>query len=204
VRRDEDRAPLAHPGELAVEQLRPLGVEAGERLVQDQQLGPVQERPAEREPLQLPARELRRPLAPRLPQPEALEQHPDPLPPLGHVVEAAVEIEVLERGQLAVDERLVAEEPDRRALRLDLERAAGRHGEARAEPQQRRLARAVGPGDDEEAAALELEVEAIEHLLEAVALREIARRDHRATSSCQRRPPASSSSALGRPGSAPS
>ena len=101
----------------------PVGVEAAERLVEDQQLGLVQQRAAEREPLQLAARELRRPLAPRLPEAEALEQHPDPLAPLGHAVEPPVEVEVLERGQLAVDERLVAEEADRAALRLDLERA---------------------------------------------------------------------------------
>src|SRR5213079_3537411 len=99
-------------------------------------LGPVQHGPAEREPLQLAARELGRPLPPRLPEAEALQQHPDPLAPLGYAVEPAVEIEVLERGQLAVDERLVPEEPDRAAVRLDLERAGGRDRQPRAEAQQ--------------------------------------------------------------------
>ena len=46
---------------------------------------------------------------------------------------------------------------------------------------QRRLARAVGPGDDEEAAA-QLEVDALEDALVAVALREAAGADHVATS----------------------
>ena len=39
----------------------------------------------------------------------------------------------LERGQLAVDERLVAEKADSGALRLDLERAGGGHGQSGAE-----------------------------------------------------------------------
>src|SRR3954463_15232849 len=96
--------------------------------------------------------------AARLPEAEALEQHPDPLAPLGHAVEPAVEVEVLEHGQLAVDERLGAGGADRAAPRLRLARAAGRDREPGAEAQQRRLARPVRAGDDEEAAALELEV----------------------------------------------
>src|SRR4051812_39110463 len=151
---DEDRSALAHAGELTVEQLRALFVQAAERLVEDQQLGLVQQRAAECEPLQLPARKLGRALAARLPEAEALEQHPDPLAPLGHAVEPAVEVEVLEGGQLAVDERLVTKEADRPALRLDLKRAAGRDREPGAEPQQRRLAGTVRARDDEEAAAL--------------------------------------------------
>src|SRR5215211_6499301 len=75
---------------------------------------------AEREPLELPSRECRGALSSLLPEPEALEQHPDPLAPLGHVVEPPVEVEVLERGQLTVDERLVPQEADQSALRFDL------------------------------------------------------------------------------------
>ena len=66
-----------------------------------------------------------------VPQAEALEQHPDPLAPLGHAVQPAVELEVLERRQLAVDERLVAEETDPAAVGLDLERPRGRRARAR-------------------------------------------------------------------------
>src|SRR5438105_6036918 len=134
MRRHEQRPAAAHLRELAVEQLRSLGVETGERLVEDQQLRLVQERPAEREPLELAAGERRGPLSSRLPEAEALEQHPDPLAPLGHAVEPPVEIEVLERRQLAVDERLVREEADAAAVGLDLERAAARDREPGAEP----------------------------------------------------------------------
>src|SRR6187200_638634 len=112
MRGDENRPTVAHPGELAVEQLGARFVQPAERLVEDQQLRSVQQRAAEREALQLTARELGRALASRVPESEALEQHPDPLAPLGHAVEAAVEVEVLERGQLEVDERFVAEEAD--------------------------------------------------------------------------------------------
>ena len=91
------------------------------------------------------------PLVPGLPEPEALEQHPDPLAPLGNAVEPPVEVEVLERGQLAVDERLV-----RRGSRCgprstrDLELARGGREQAGAEREQRRLAGAVRAGDDQE------------------------------------------------------
>ena len=47
-----------------------------------------------------------------LPEAEALEQHPDPLPSLRHAVEPAEEIEVLERGELPVHERLVGEKAE--------------------------------------------------------------------------------------------
>ena len=56
---------------------------------------------AERETLLHAARERAGALVARLPETEALEQHPDPLPPLGYAVEATVEVEVLDRGQLA-------------------------------------------------------------------------------------------------------
>src|SRR5205823_1388176 len=107
----------------------------------------VQERAAEREPLLHAARERAGPLVPRVPEAEALEQHADPLPALGHSVEAPVEVEVLDRGQLPVDERLVTGEADGLARRVDLELAGRRNGEARAEAEQRRLPGAVGAGD---------------------------------------------------------
>ncbi|MFL5923554.1 MAG: hypothetical protein ACJ74S_06245, partial [Gaiellaceae bacterium] len=71
----------------------------------------------------------------------------------------------------------MAEEPDRGAAGADLERAACRNREARAEPQQRRLARAVRPGDDEEAAARKLEIETAQEALVAVALLKAGRAD---------------------------
>ena len=151
----DDERPLA--GQSApssrVEERRAGLVEARVGLVEQQEVGIVQERPAEREPLLHPARERRHALVPRLPEPEALEQHPDPLAPLGHAVEPPVEVEVLERGELAVDERLVRQVADAAAVDRDLELARGRREQPGAEREQRRLARAVRAGDEEEVAA---------------------------------------------------
>ena len=97
---------------LAVEERHPGLVETGVGLVQEEQNGLVQERAAEREPLLHAVRVHGDAVVARLPEAEALEQHPDPLAPLGHAVEPAVEVEVLEGGQLAVDERLVSQEAD--------------------------------------------------------------------------------------------
>src|SRR5262245_8897120 len=94
----------------------------------------------------------------------------------------AVEVEVLERRQLAIDEGLVPEEPDTAAVGLDLERPRGRDREPRAEPEQRRLPRTVRSGDDEETAALELEVEPVEDALRPVAPLQTSRPDHTSTS----------------------
>ena len=118
-------------GELPVEQLGALGVERGERLVEDEQLRLVQERAAEREPLRHPARVRRDALGADVPEAVALEQHPDPLAPLRHAVEPAVEVEVLDRGQVAVEQRLVAEVAERAAVGVDLELAAASARRAR-------------------------------------------------------------------------
>ena len=93
----------AQLAQLAVDELGALGVEAGERLVEQEQLGLVQERAAEREPLHHAAREVGYARAPLVPEAEALEQHADALAPLADAVEASVELEVLERRQLAVE-----------------------------------------------------------------------------------------------------
>ena len=67
----------------------------------------MQKRAAERKPLLHAAGEGRYPLAAGIPEPVPLEQHADPLAPLGDAVETAVEVEVLER----------ASAPDRRVAR---------------------------------------------------------------------------------------
>ena len=72
-------------------------------------------------------------------------------------VEPSVEVEVLERGELAIDERLVPEEADPPPLDRDLERPARRRREPDDQPEERRLPRTVRPGHDEGAARLELE-----------------------------------------------
>src|SRR6185503_3727639 len=98
-------------------------------------------------------------------EPESLEQHAAALAALRHPVQATVEIEVLERGQLAVDERLVPEEADPLAGQLDLQFASGRDEQSRDQPEQRRLAGAVRPGQQQEPTAADLEVEIADHVL---------------------------------------
>src|SRR5688572_21680361 len=183
VRRDEERRRADTLGELAIEQLSPVAVEPGVRLVEQEELRLVQERPAEGEPLQHPARVGAGPLVSRVPQREALEQHPDPLARLGHAIEPRVEAEVLDGGELAVHQRLVADEPELPALDVDLELARGRCGESRDEAQQRRLPGAVSTGDEREPAALDLQVDTAQHALRAVATLEPACADHVCTCS---------------------
>src|SRR6476646_6076590 len=95
-----------------------------------------------------------------VPEPEPLQQHADSLTPLGHAVQTPVELEVLERRQLAVDERLVAEITHLCALGFYVQFAVGRKRETGTNAQEGRLAGAVRPGDDSEAAAWKLEVDA--------------------------------------------
>ena len=142
----------------------------------------MQKRAAEGEPLRHPTRVRGDALGANLPETEALEQHADPLAPLAHAVEAAVEVEVLERGQVSVEERLVADEAELAARRVDIELATRRRGEPRHEAEQRRLARPVCARDNEEAAALELEVERPQRAAAAVALLERPRPNHSSTS----------------------
>ena len=87
-------------GELSVEQIRARGVER-QYGCRDEQLRLVEQHPAEREPLRHAARVRRDPVVADVPETEALEQHADPLAALGHAVEAPVQVEVLERAQLA-------------------------------------------------------------------------------------------------------
>ena len=119
---------------------------------------------------------------PRIPEPEALEQHPDPLAALWDPVETAVEVEVLERRQLPVDERLVADITEPPALDCDVELAARGCGKPRAEAEEGRLARAVRPGDDEEVARTDVELDPAQDALLAVPLLETAGTDHTAAS----------------------
>src|SRR6476469_6362114 len=113
-----------------------------------------------------------------VPEPEALQQHADSLAPLGHAVQTPVELQVLECRQLAVDERLVAEITHLCPLGFHAQFTVGRKRETGANAQERRLAGAVRPGDDGEAAAVKLEVNASQHALFAEALTELARGDH--------------------------
>ena len=168
--------------ELPVEERHPGLVERRERLVQNEQVGLVQEGAAEREPLRHPTRVGGDELAPSIPEPEPLEQHPDPLATLGDAVETAEQIEVLERGELAVDERLVRQEPDAAAVDVDLDRAARRGREPREQAQQRRLPGSVCSFDNEKAASLELERDACKHAPPAEPLLQSLDPDHASVS----------------------
>jgi hypothetical protein len=119
----------------------------------------------------------------RVPEAVALEQHPDPLAALRHTVEPSVELEVLERGQLTVDERLVGDVADLASTGLDLELAARRREQAGDEGEERRLPRPVRARHDQEAAALDVDVEAADDALVAEAPLEPPRPDHEARTS---------------------
>src|SRR6185436_2630667 len=121
--------------ELAVEQGGTVFVEIAVRFVENEQVGIVQQRTAESEAL----------------------QHPGALPPLRDAVEQAVEVEVLECGELAVDERLVPDVPDPAAFEGDVQLPRAAHREPRAEQKQSGLPGTVGPGDEQEPVMCHLE-----------------------------------------------
>ena len=175
---------LAHAGELAVEQLRALGVQPAERLVEDQQLGPVQQRrgraraaAAGRARAWPPARAA----TPRGRSARAASRSARAARARGRAARRG-------RGSRAPSARgrRAARGRGSRSRRAPARpRACRRSGSP--SPAQRRssvvLPAPFGAGDDEEAAALELEVEPAQHALLAVVLREAGRADHRTSSS---------------------
>ena len=183
VGREHDRPLAGERCELAVEQRRAVLVERRERLVEHEQRRVVEQRAAEREPLRHPARERRDAVGAHLPEAEPLEQHPAALAALGHAVEAAEELEVLERRQLPVEQRLVPDVAEVAALAVDGQGALRRRGEAGDEPQERRLARAVRARDEQEARARDAERDPREGPLAAVPLLQALPHDHRARAS---------------------
>ena len=138
----------------------------------------MQEGPAEGKPLRHAAGVRRDPVVARLPQGEALEEHADPLASLRHAVEAPEQIEVLDGGELAVHERLVAEVAELRTIDADDELPTRRGSEAREHPQQRRLAASVRPRDGDESALGHGDVHGMEDALAPVPLLEAAAADH--------------------------
>lgn len=182
MRRDE-RGTVGALSELLVEQIGALGVEPVKWLVEEEQVWIVQERPAEGEALDHPAGEGPGPLVPHTPEPEPLEHGAGALAPLGQPVQAPVEIEVLEGGELPIEQGLVPEEPDRFARGSDDDLAAGRRGQPRAEAKQSRLPRPVRPGHEQEPAARHLEIEPLENALVAEPLGQALCSDHGTESS---------------------
>ena len=138
----------------------------------------MQQRPAEGKPLHHPSRERTDALAANAPEPEALEQHADALTPFRDAVEAPVEIEILDGGELAIDERFVREEADPPAIDVPAELTSGWGREAGAEPKQSGLSGAVGTGDEQEAVARKIELDAAEHAPVAETLLEPAGTNH--------------------------
>ena len=115
---------------------------------------------------------------PRLPEVEALEQHADPLAPLGDPVEAPVEVQVLERRQLAVHQGVVGDESDLRALDVQCERASRRDGEAGTKTKERGLPGPVRPGDEEEPVLRHVERHAAKDATLGIAFLDAACVDH--------------------------
>ena len=152
-RRRTSRA-AAQLGELAVEQRRALLVERAERLVEDEQLGLVQQRPAEREPLEHPAREGVGALGcapPRGRSARAASRSARAARARGRAGRRGRGSRARSaRGRRAARGR--GSRPARAARRPRARRAVGDE-QAGDEPQQRRLAGAVRAGDEQEAAA---------------------------------------------------
>jgi hypothetical protein len=134
-------------------------------LIEEKEIGAVQEDAAEGQPLLHPAREGAHPLVPRLPKTEALEEGADRLAPLVHVVEPAIEVEVLDGAQFLVNERLVREVADPASRKVDVDLSFGGREQAGHESEERRLARTVRPGDEQKLAGPHVEVEIAEDAL---------------------------------------
>jgi hypothetical protein len=142
----------------------------GVGLVEQEQLGLVEDAAADRQPLPHPGREVGDPLVGAPLHPDRAQRRLDPRLALliADPVEPRLEAEVLAPGQIAVEERFVAEVPDppaqspglaRQRASQHLDRARGRAQQGREDPQQRRLARSVGADDDHRLAHREGQVD---------------------------------------------
>ena len=103
----------AGPASLPISGSTALGgarVEVRQRLVEQQQLGLVQRGAADRHPLGHAARQRPHRLVGPRAQPDLVEQRLHPR--LGHAVQPRVEAQVLARGELAVEQRVVREQAD--------------------------------------------------------------------------------------------
>ena len=96
-------------------------------------------------------------------------------PTRGSVV---VEVEVLERRQLPVYERLVREKAEAPAVDLDLDGSPRRGNETGEDAQKCRFPRAVCPRDEKKSLVWDLEVDSLENAAWAIALLEVANLDH--------------------------
>ena len=120
---------------------------------------------AEREALGHAAREGADPLVSSVPEAEALEEHSDALTALRNAVEPSVELQILERGQLAVDERLVRQIADLATVHLHVQLSGRWRKQTRTQGEESRLSRAVPAGDEQKAASRDFEIEAAQNAL---------------------------------------
>jgi len=168
VRHEHDGHPelLAHPQDQVLELEPGLRVHRGERLVHQQQVGPVGESPRDRHPLLHAAGQLPRVLPARVGQAHRAEHlgHPRGALPAVHPADPQRQVHVVRHGQpweerpavvLEHHPDPVRDRPQRRALEQRLARRR-RHQPGQA-AQQRGLARAAGPDHAGELAACHVE-----------------------------------------------
>ena len=169
---DEDRRALPPGGEQDVADLAPPHrVHPVGRLVEEEDVGLVEERAGEPEALRHPLRVTANPVAPAAGEPHEVEQLGDPpiQVPLGDAGEAAEQAQRRLAGQVAGEAMAfgeVADAPARgRAARVAAAHAhlaARRPGQAEENLDQRGLAGAVGAEKAERLAAPDLEADAFE------------------------------------------
>ncbi len=197
----EERDPdlLLDPFQLGLHLLAQLQVERPERLVEQEELRLVHDRPCQRHALALAPGQLERLAPAETGEPDHLEHALGPLSPLrlGYFADLEAVLHVLGHAQVG-EERVVLEDGVHVACvgRLpchvhpaELDSAAVRTLEARDDPQQGRLARAGGTEHREELTFGDLEVDAVggQHVPVALAQRREAHGGARATGA--RRPP---------------
>ena len=150
--------------------VRDVGIEAGRGLVEEQDLGVVQEGLAEVEARLLTGRERSRHAVPGLGDLEQLEERPDLLPRPPHAVEPREHVQVLVgrevEGQADVGGGEVDALQDRVSLARqvqaqDSRRACGRRGEAQQHLERGRLPRSVRAQETQDLPAVGLEGHAV-------------------------------------------
>ena len=191
VAREQDgRALVREPAQQLAHRPHLLRVEAVRRLVEQQQLGPAEQHPGEAEPLAHALRVGLHPALDRVAEPGDRERAvevgvgPAASPPASH---HSRRFRIPERcGTNAACSIIVPTRASSRApgLHPPAEQrglARGRADQADEHPQRGGLARAVRTEQPADLALLDLEVEARDGLHAAVALREAAHGDHRAS-----------------------
>src|SRR4030095_3903901 len=208
MRREQDRLPLREKLSQAVpDQVPRLRIEAGRRLIENEELGIVDERPRERETPLHASRERPDAVAALVRKSRELEQLRDSRAQR-RAIDAeitAVDLQVLGDGEVGIEIVALRDDADpdagrpcglRYRLADHLDRAAVRIDKPKAAAERRRLAGAGGGEKAEALAAANLEIESADDLVVAVALAQpgdaqddFAVSDHRRRSSLTPRAP---------------